>query len=116
MHGVEPSFDLTKATELKDVKFQQYGSKVGWINATLQTAKSKNLRQITIHFRSTYMLEDEKTRPEWQDLDHLLVQLWTTRSTDIVFIFRREDVGEGVRVLAQKLLPEVTSRATVSSA
>ena len=88
-----------------------------WISATLRTAKSTNLRQITIlictFFMSAMLREpaSELTR-EWQDLDHLLVQLWTTRSIRLVFTYvTREKTGP--RVLVSNLLPELVKRGLI---
>ena len=53
---------------------------VQWIITTLQTAKTEHLQQITILTRFPFDGFVETDRPEWQELDHLLVQLWTSRS------------------------------------
>ena len=109
------SLDLSKATKLKDVEFRPREPIVSWINATLQTAGSKNLRQIVIHIHATLVSSillgsiGESTWLEWRDLDRLLVQLWITRSIHPVITYEK-GAGNGPRVLAQKLLPELVSR------
>ena len=105
------SLDLSKAAKLKDAEFRLREPIVGWINATLQTARSKNLRQITIHIPAIFLRSvDETTRLEWQDFDHLLVRLWTTRSIRPVFTYEKKGAGTGPGELVPKLLPELVSR------
>ena len=53
---------------------------VQWIVTTLQTAKTEHLQRITILARLRFDVFVETGRPEWQELDHLLVRLWTSRS------------------------------------
>ena len=114
--GIPPSINLSEATELKDVEFRLREPNIGWINATLQTARSKNLQQITIHFFSPlpHIFPgpiNETTRWEWQDLDHLLVRLWTTFSIRLVFVYtQKKEGGTGSGVPVPKLLPELASR------
>ena len=112
--GMSPSFDLFKATKLKDVKFQLRESKVKWVTTALQTIGSKNLQQITINFINHLRFIfpgpiDETTRLEWKDLDHLLLRLWTTHSIRPVFGYNQEG-GTGSGVLGPKLMPELASR------
>ena len=75
--------DLSRATNLKKVVFQFGRPSVLWAVMALQTIKSKNLQHITIHqdtgpYRSPGV--EEGLLPEWRDLDHLLVQFWTSHS------------------------------------
>ena len=87
-----------------------HGPGPGWINATLQTAKSTNLQHITIHSDYFYPRNDETALREWQDLDHLLVQLWTTRSILPMFTSERWGLDE-IDVLALgELLPEFKTK------
>jgi hypothetical protein len=107
------SLDLSKATKLKDVAFQLRESYINWINATLQTARSKSLRHIIIHIPAAFRGSiDETTRLEWQDLDHLLVRLWTTRSIRPVFTYEK-GAETSFRALVPKLLPELMSRGVI---
>ena len=76
--------------------------------------QSKYLRQITI-FSSISFDTAEEVRREWQDLDHLLVRLWTSRSIipKIKYIgaLERENVDLGE--VAPSLLPELVNREVV---
>ena len=107
-----PSINLSKAEKLKDVEFRPGGPNAEWMSAVLRTAKSENLQQITIHFYTHAVHTvlrypaDAMTRLEWRDLDHLLVQLWTTRSIRPVFTY--EERGGEAQV--PELLPELASR------
>ena len=81
----------------------------------LQTVGSKNLRQITIHLctiSSDYPIEEE-TRRDWQDLDLLLVRLWTSHSIRPRFMYGPDRTGKGARDYAPSLLPELTRRGVV---
>ena len=51
---------------------------------------------------------DEATRQEWQELDHLLVHLWTTCSICPVFTYEKTVGLTASRVLVPELLPEPT--------
>ena len=122
MYGMPPSLDLSKATTLKDVEFRLCELEVKSINAAIRTATSTNLQQITISFPDIYFVDllpsllDEGTRTEWQDLDHLLVQLWTTRSIRPVFTNKKMGGENFVGAVTQKLLPELTGRGIVGVA
>ena len=75
----------------------------------LQTVKSKNLRQITISQDAG--LHDaasvgEELFPEWQDLDHLLVQFWTSHSIRPKLV----DGKKHLKDLTPTLFPELTRR------
>ena len=105
-----PSINLSEAAKLKDVEFRLRQPYLGWINATLQTARSKNLGQITIHFPCFFInLINETTPLEWQELDHLLVQLWTRCSIRPV-LTHENGQGTDPALVVAKLLPELTSR------
>ena len=116
--GIPPSLNLSKAIKLRNVEFRPSEPNVKWISVALRTAKSKNLRQITIHLATRLMFTmlrgpvGEITRQEWQDLDHLLVQLWTTRSIRPVFTFG--DRGTDSGALVSLLLPELVSKGVVN--
>ena len=113
---MSPSFDLFKATKLKDVKFQLREPKVKWVTTALQTIRPKNLQQITINFINPLRFIfpgsiDETTRLEWQALDHLLFRLWTTCSIRPVLAYEYDqEGGTGSRILGPKLMPELASR------
>jgi hypothetical protein len=105
------SLDLSKATKLKNVGFLWRGQSVKWISRTLQTAKSRKLRQIsiTINFPLPDPDYEEGVRPEWQDLDGLLAELWSTRSVRPVFTLK-----SGTGECAQKLLPGLARTGVIS--
>ena len=111
--------DLSKALKLKDAEFWSNGPSVQWIATTLETAKAKNLRRITIcpilDFGGPI---GEAIRQEWQDLDRLLVDLWTSRSVRPrvapvrYMMWERENSPEE---FVASLLPELTSRGAVDA-
>ena len=107
----EPPLDLSKATKLKDLSFRYPVSNVQRITMALQSVKSENLRQITIHPHdiSTDQIGEAKRR-EWQDLDRLLIQFWTSHSVRPKFAYKAEN---GFRDLAPSLLPELMRRGLV---
>ena len=96
------------------VEFQPREPRIGWIIAALRTIESNTtLWLITINFTPVYthpIPVDEATRQEWQELDHLLVHLWTTRLIHIVFTYKTAASG----VLVPELLPELTRRGAVN--
>jgi hypothetical protein len=104
----EPPLDLSKATKLKDLSFRYPASNVQRITMALQSVKSVNLQQITVHPYdiSADQIGDTERR-EWQDLDHLLVQFWTSHSIRPEFAC---EAGNGFRDLAPSLLQELMRR------
>ena len=82
----------------------------------LRSIQSKNLQQITatIHPIGGFGSPIEDTvRQEWQDLDHLLVEFWTSRSIRPKFRYDAGRGENGFRGLAPSLLPELTRRGLV---
>jgi hypothetical protein len=111
-----PPLDLSRATKLKDVGFRCGRSTIRWITTALESIQSKNLQQITatIHPLATFGNPIEDTvRQEWQDLDRLLVQFWTSRSIRPKFTHETERGENGFRGLAPSLLPELMRRGLV---
>ena len=110
-----PSLDLSRATKLKDVEFN-YCRNIQWITTTIKTIESKNFQQITISYGNTpisFKIK-EAVLQEWQDLDHLLVRLWTSRLIRPKIVYRREEGGEDeASGLVQRLLPELTRRGAI---
>jgi hypothetical protein len=113
---VPPPFDLSKITKLKNLEFQlAYMPNVQWITTTIQTVKSPNLRQISIHSRKFPVEPIEATfLQEWLNLDRLLAQLWTSHSIRpeitcpyLVAHYLQADV-------VSRLFPELTSRGVVT--
>ena len=97
-----PLFDLSKYSKLKVVKFRVDNGSIKWVIMTLQATKPKSLREIGIYLNTLLFNPPKETVREWQDLDHLLAELWTSHSIlpKIAFYKYRE-------VLALKLLPEL---------
>ncbi|KAF9780878.1 hypothetical protein BJ322DRAFT_1112270 [Thelephora terrestris] len=109
-------FALSGATKLSHARFQCFGLNVRWITATLLTAQSPNLRKITIVVTSRDTpanLVGEKIRREWQDLDHLLDYLWTSRSVFPEITYSGRLVSQGFGELALRLLPKLASKGAV---
>ena len=105
-----PSLDLSKATKLEEVEFRMRAPRAGWINATLNTTKTKNLRRITIHCDGCYF-GDHRNVQQWRNLDHFLVQLWTTRRIPLLFTYR---AGWDSSIwLITELLPESNTRGAL---
>ena len=71
----------------------------------IESVKSKDLQRVTI--KSRHFQADDR---EWQDLDRVLVQLWTSRSIRPTIIFSRKSEMEGLK---QRLLPELTKKEAV---
>ena len=86
---------------------------VQWIVTTLQTAKTEHLQRITILARLRFDVFVETGRPEWQELDHLLVRLWTSRSIiPSIKYFRAQKRTDSVELIPS-LLPELATRGAV---
>jgi hypothetical protein len=127
--------DLSGATKLKHVVFQLDSWNVQWVITALQTTipKHRDLRQITIDvpynlarktfetsFRQANSFEEnfkwavgEANCEQWLDFDHLLVQLWESRSI--------HTKGECVVMCFMKdyvlcLLPEATKKGIINLA
>ena len=116
MPTTPPPIDLSRATKLKTVDLRTDALAVEWITRTLQTITSKYLVQIAIivpPFLTS--LIHTTVRREWEDLDHVLVQFWTSRSIRPVFKYKMTPgsvMGEYLRAL----LPELASREIVDVA
>ena len=75
----------------------------------LQTVKSKNLQQITVQSQEVghgMPNVEEKFLQEWQDLDRLLVQFWTSHSIRPKLV----DSSERLKNRTLTLFPELTKR------
>jgi hypothetical protein len=103
-----PPLDLSKATKLKYVGFRWAKQEIRWIIATLETARSNALQQITIHFHFIHPSPSEETSRDWHTLDSLLIRLWTSRS-----IFPKVSYRVDAERLAPRLLPELKKRDLV---
>ena len=108
------SLDLSKASKLKYLEFQRGELNVRWITTRLRTVKSKSLQCVCINPDVDIPGEiGEGFHQEWQDLDRLLVQFWTTHSIRprVVYVPTNGEEDMGDRVLG--LLPELTKRGLV---
>jgi hypothetical protein len=108
-----PPLDLSSPVRLKEVELGCCGSNVRWITMTLQTTKSITLERVTIRIRSFKAPIAESAYREWQDLDHLLLQFWTSRSIRPKIRYSWEEGGCDLREFAPRLLPELTSRGAI---
>jgi len=106
-----PSFNLSTATKLKYLVLRFGRPNVQWITATLQTIESKNLQGIALQFGANAFKHTttEAIRQQWHDLDHLLVQFWTSREITCGAGVTRKDL----RDYASSLLPELTRRGLI---
>jgi len=93
-------------------------SDIRWVIAALQTVDSKHLHQITIHtyaaalYSATDMHMPIAVYREWQDLDPVLVQFWTSHSIRPRLAYS----GIGARYMRNRvpnLLPELTRRGLI---
>ena len=114
--GTSPPLDLSKVTKLKRLEFQWHTSIVQWITSTIQTVESPHLRQITVAMSTSasfdYPIEEAICR-EWQDLDRLLFQLWTSRSILPKITYVSKWCADNLGVYESSLVPELTSRGAV---
>jgi hypothetical protein len=109
-----PSLDFSKATKLKELVFRCGEPNVQRIVMALQTVQSKSLQQITIHPYGAFAIPvKEAVRQEWQDLDHLLVQFWTSLSIRPRIACEAGIGGDNLRAYVPNLLPELTRRGLV---
>ena len=115
--SISASLDLSKATNLKKVVFNIGRSSVTWIVTALKTIKSMDLQWITLQSQDVgpYRMsrtEKEFLPAEWRDLDHLLVQFWTSHSIRPKFV----DASEYFKGLIPTLFPELTRRGLLDIA
>ena len=110
-----PFPDLSKAQKLEDITFLCTRLGIHWVVAALRTVESKNLRQITIHphFRVNRSLTSTSAQWEWDNLDQLLVQFWTSHSIRPRFAYSPDSGGKNLKDWTPSLLPELTLRGLV---
>jgi hypothetical protein len=109
--------NLSKTTRLGELKFECTGLTVEWITTTLRSAQYTTLRKITIVVSDRSMVIDpveEAIRREWQDLDHLLDQLWTSRSVCPEITYKERRVANGLGELVLSLLPKLAGKGAVA--
>jgi len=111
-------FDLSEATKLRDVVFRCTKQRVKWISKALHTIRSRSLQRISLELprRDQAPTGDaiwEAVHQEWVDLDHLLVQFWTSRSLRPTVMYEPGELEEEMRVYVATLLPELTRRGAI---
>ena len=100
--------DLSKASKLKVLGFTGKGSIVHWVIAALRSVESKNLQGITIRLNTATFRDEETDNREWEDLDQLLVQFWTSHSIRPRLVYSPNSEGRDMREYAPSLLPGLT--------
>jgi len=121
----EPSFNLSKATKLRDLVFRPGSQMIEWITEALRTITSehRDLQQITIYvprslstpsYDNSTGLSLRVISRRWPDLDHLLVQLWESHSIRprVGYEWLREE-GEPTDDCSGCLFPEIMKRGIV---
>lgn len=113
MTGIPP-LDLSGATQLNAADFQSATLDIQWIITTLQTVRSKNLKEIVVCSYADFPNPlGEGLRRQWQDLDHLLVELSISRSVRPTVAFIPRIYGSDLGGLAPNLLPKLTARGAI---
>ena len=120
------SFDLSMATNLRDLVFRPESQSAEWITMALQTItpEHRDLQRISIHMPYYLTLLGvgvgkflgEATCREWSDLDRLLVQFWESRSIrPRVGCVRLGQKQQSTEYCIGCLLPEITKRGIFDS-
>ena len=92
-------------------------SNIHWIVAALQTVQPKNLQKITIHSCTPPRGNPGETdHRDWEDLDRLLVQFWTSHSVCSWLVYSPNSGERDTRDRVPSLLPELTRRGLVDLA
>ena len=100
--------DLSNAMQLKDLEFRWGNANVQWITVTLRTVRSRLLQRITLYLHNIRLTPTEDSFREWHELDHLLVQLWTSHSVLPKILY-----GNILEEFIPRLLPEITRRGFI---
>ena len=121
------SFDLSKATRLKDLTFRTNSWHTGWVTVALRTITPdhRGLRQISIspvYFSAILMLGvdagryiGEQTLVQWSELDRLLSQLRESHSIPPMILCDTLSLYEvTTRDVVGSLLPETTGGGTIN--
>lgn len=115
---VPPPLDLSGITKLKNLELRWGDPNIQWIVMSLSTVKSESLQQITITiglYASFIHPVEASTNREWRDLDHLLIQLWTSRSILPRIKYQKRNGEDKVGELLSELLPKLASRGVVGA-
>ena len=111
------SFNLSMATKLKHLAFKCAGPSIQWATKALQTVESKNLQGITLRSNPDIFGNiDMITEPilhQWHDLNHLLVQFWTSHSIRPKVMYETGRRRRDMRKHTSRLLPELTRSGVV---
>jgi len=107
------SFNLSAATKLKDLTFQCTRPGVRWITAALQTTESKALQRIALYPEDAALDPSDGKYQEWQDLDRLLLQFWTSHSIRPRVVYEPDEEGVDLTDLAPILFPELFRRRLI---
>ena len=106
--------NLSKAANLKCLNFMWERSSVQWITMTPQTVKSKSLQDITVYPNGALPETiGEEVHWEWQNLDQLLVQFWSTHSICPQIVYMAGKGGDSLRDCVLSLLLELTKRRLI---
>ena len=110
--------DLSGATQIRDVLFRCLKPNVKWISKVLHTARSGNLRRISLEPpRHRHVAIGaaawEKVRQEWPELDQLLVQFWASHSLRPKVMCEPGWMGKEMGDHVARLLPELTRRGII---
>ena len=110
-----PSLDLSEVTKLKYVISSCNRSDVQWITTTVKTAGSKNLQKVAIYLYANIPAEiREAVCREWEDLDRLLVELWTSSSVRPKIMYHTGKGEDNVGDPVLRLLPELRGEGSSS--
>ncbi|KAF9780904.1 hypothetical protein BJ322DRAFT_1082335 [Thelephora terrestris] len=103
-----PPVDLSNASKLKHLRFQWSGPDIQWITTVIQAAQFKAPLHITISLASIRPIPPSQNFLGWHELDHLMVQLWTSHSIlpKILYCIRPQEP-------VASLLPELAKRGFV---
>ena len=120
------SFNLSKATKLRDAVFRPESEGIEYTTTTLQTItpELRELRQITIYvpyYLTRYKVGTdirqslgEAAFRRWSALDRILVQFWESRSIrPRVGCAILVEIGQNVEYCIGCLFPEITKRGIV---
>jgi len=121
----EPSFNISKVTKLRDLVFRPGWETIEWITEAIRTItpEHRDLQQITVYVPYSLSISNHDTNTpqtlqatsmQWSDLDHLLVQLWESRSIrPRVGCSWSRGEGEHTDDCIAYLFPEITKRGIV---
>jgi len=123
------SIDLSKATRLTDSVFRVGSNQVDWITTVLIKPEHRDFQQITIYLprnptlfsysdgANVRQIVGEEIFGQWLELDHMLAQLWESRSIrPKVLYYAPMGTGERITEHLGCLLPEMMGRGIIDLA